>query len=173
MSSRNVKMCGALAAATLIVTGAGATSFSAAARPGGTGDPPGNNGTVKITPHAEDDGIPQNTPHVACTFDIEWYGFDEGADIVSSVAFTMQAPTSDVGLSGTDPAEVFVGEDPAGGAGNDFDGEATYTLAFTGAPHPGQGYHVKVTVRTPGSQGSDTKQKVFWVEPCDAPPPSG
>jgi hypothetical protein len=139
---------------------------------GGNGDPAGNNGTVKITPHLEDDGIPQNTPHVTCVFDIEWYGFDEGADIISTVEFAMQAPTSDVGLSGTDPSTVFVGGDPASGAGTDtgFDGEATYHLVFDGEPHPQQGYHVKLTVHTPGSQGADTKHKVFWVEPCEELP---
>ena len=67
-----------------------------------------------------------------------------------------------------------MGGDPASGAGNDFDGEATYTLGFGGGqPDPEQGYHVKVTVHTPGSQGADTKHKVFWVLPCDGPPPGG
>ncbi len=160
---------GLAAAAALTFASWGAMALPADARQ--HGDPGGNNGTVKITPHGEDDGIPQNTPHVSCSFDIEWYGFDEGADIVSTVGFTMQAPTSDVGLSGTDPSQVFVGGDPASGAGTDsgLDGEATYTLTFAGAAHPEQGYHVKLTVHTPGSQGADTKHKVFWVQPCDGP----
>jgi hypothetical protein len=172
MRIRSLNICRGLAVATsLTVVGWGAMALPAsAAHPDGGGDPSGNNGTVKITPNAEDDGIPQNTPHVSCVFDIEWYGFDEGADIVSTVVFTMQAPTSDVGLSGTEPSQVFVGGDPAGGAGNDFDGEATFTLSFTGAADPEQGYHVKVTVHTPGSQGADTKHKVLWVSPCDNPP---
>ena len=161
---------GLAVAAALTLAGAGAVALPAAAQPGGNGDPAGNNGTVKITPLGEDDGIPQNTPHVSCAFDIEWYGFDEGADIVSTVVFTMQAPTRDVGLSGTEPSQVFVGGDPASGAGNDFDGEATYTLGFAGEADPQQGYHVKVTVHTPGSQGADTKHKVFWVSPCENPP---
>jgi hypothetical protein len=165
---------GLAVAATLTVTGWGAMALpAAAAHPHGSGDPAGNNGTVKITAHAEDDGVPQNTPHVSCVFDIEWYGFDEGDDIVSTVEFTMKAPTRDVGLSGTEPSLVFVGGDPAGGGGKDFDGEATYTLAFAGAPDPEQGYHVKVTVHTPGSKGADTKHKVFWVSPCDDTPPAG
>jgi hypothetical protein len=135
---------------------------------GGKGDPAGNNGTVKITPIGEDDGTPQNTPHVVCGFDIEWYGFDEGEDIVSTVEFAAQAPTGDAVISGTDPAQVFVGGDPATGAGTEtgFDGEQTYHLGFTGEPHPQQGYHVKLTIHTPGSQGADTKHKVFWVQPC-------
>ncbi len=170
--SRSLNVCRGLAvAAALTLVGWGAVALPAAADPDGNGDPAGNNGTVKITPHAEDDGIPQNTPHVSCVFDIEWYGFDEGADIVSTVEFTMQAPTSDVGLSGTEPSHIVVGGDPAGG-GTDWDGEATYTLSFAGEPHPQHGYHVKVTVHTPGSQGADTKHKVFWVAPCDETPPT-
>jgi len=170
IQSRSLNVCRLLAAvAALTVAGWGAMALPAAAYPG-TGDPAGNNGTVKITPHAEDDGIPQSTPHVSCVFDIEWYGFDEGADIVSTVVFTMQAPTSDVGLSHTEPSQVFVGGDAASGAGTDFDGEASYTLGFTGNPDPQHGYHVRVTVHTPGSQGADTKHKVFWVSPCDGTP---
>ena len=168
MRTRTHKVSRGLAvAATLTLVGLGATALPTAADAKVVGDPPGNNGTVKITPRGEDDGIPQNTPHVTCAFDIEWYGFDEGPDIVSTVTFAMQAPTKDVGLSGTDPSQVVVGEDPAGGAGTDFDGEATYTLSFAGEPDPQQGYHVEVTVHTPGSQGADTKHKVFWVTPCD------
>lgn len=143
---------------------------------GGKGDPAGNNGTVKITPHGDIDGIPQNAPHQTCVFDIEWYGFDEGSDIISTVTFDPWAPTADVVLSGTEPSQVFVGGDPATGAGTDsgFDGEQVYTLGFSGGePHPKQGYHVKLTIHTPGSKGSDTKHKVFWVQPCDDgnPPP--
>ena len=132
-------------------------------------DPPGNNGTVKIAPTGESDGTPDNNPHPGCTFQVEWYGFDEGADIVSTVEFVMQAPTSDVGVTWPEPSEVWVGEDPATGAGTEtgFDGSQEYMLAFDGEPHPQQGYHVKLTVHTPYSKGSDTKHKVFWVEGCE------
>ena len=137
---------------------------------GGDGDPAGNNGTVKIAPLGEMDSIPNNTPHPGCTFQIEWYGYDEGADIVSTVSFAMQAPTKDVGLAVDGPSSVFVGGDPASGAGTDtgLDGREAYTLSFNGEPHPKQGYHVKLTVATPRSNGNDTKTKVFWVEPCGA-----
>ena len=143
---------GLAVAAALTLVGWGAVALPAAADPDGSGDPAGNNGTVKIAPHAGGDG--ENTAHVSCDFDIEWYGFDEGADIVSTVEFTMQAPTSDVVLSGTEPSLVFVGGDPASGAGNDFDGEATYTLGFArragpaaGLPREGHRPHA----RLPGS----------------------
>ena len=118
------------------------------------------------------DGIPNNTPHVGCDFQIEWYGFDEGADVISTVSFAMQAPTSDVGLTVDGPSEVFVGEDPASGAGQDPDGVQAYSLSFDGEPHPKQGYHVKLTINTPRSNGSDVKHKVFWVEDCDESSPS-
>ncbi|MFC6285192.1 hypothetical protein ACFP3Q_03430 [Nocardioides sp. GCM10027113] len=134
------------------------------------GDPAGNNGTVKISPHGELDGIPQNSPHPGCTFDVEWYGFDEGEDVVSTVTFAMQAPTADTVLTVDGPAEVWVGEDAASGAGTDsgLDGKEAYTLSFDGEPHRQQGYHVKLTVTTPHSLGNDTKSKVFWVEACAA-----
>jgi len=160
---------GLAAAATLTLVGWGAVALPATAASDG-GDPAGNNGTVKIAPHAGEDG--ENTAHVSCDFDIEWYGFDEGADVVSTVDITMLAPTSDVTVSSVDPAQVFVGEDPAGGAANDFDGRASYTLSFLGGADPEQGYHVKVTVHTAGSQGADTKHKVLWVSPCDSGPPT-
>ncbi len=143
--------------------GSGGTDAGGSAK----GSPPGNNGTVKIAPLGEMDGIPNNSPHPGCDFQVEWYGFDEGADVVSQVSFAMQAPTGDVGLGVNGPGEVFVGEDPASGAGQDPDGVQAYTLSFDGEPHPQQGYHVKLTVSTPRSNGSDVKHKVFWVEDCE------
>ena len=139
------------------------------------GDPPGNNGTVKIAQHGEVDGTPDNDPHVGCAFEVEWYGFDQGPDIISQVTFEMQAPTDEVVLDVTGPAAVFVGGDPASGAGTGtgLDARETYTLAFYGEPQPLQGYHVKLTIHTPGSQGADKKSKVFWVEGCDPVVPDG
>ena len=142
---------------------------------GSKGDPGGNNGTVKIAPLGEMDGIPNNSPHPGCTFQVEWYGFDEGDDIVSTVGFAMHSPTKDVGLSVAGDTSVFVGGDPASGAGTDtgLDGTEVYTLSFDGEPHPKQGYHVKLTVHTPRSNGNDSKTKVFWVEPCQPTPGGG
>jgi len=157
------------------VAGVAGITAGAAADPGqGKGNPPGNNGTVKIAPHGEMDGIPQNTPHVGCEFQVEWYGYDEGDDIISNVAFAMHAPTKDVGLGVEGPEEVFVGGDPATGAGTETgqDGVEVYTLSFEGEPHPQQGYHVKLTVTTPYSHGNDTKTKVFWVEGCEDEAPT-
>ncbi len=134
------------------------------------GDPLGNNGTVKIATLGELDEIPNNTAHPGCTFQVEWYGFDGGSDVVSTVTFAMQAPTSDATVAVDGPSEVPVGEDAASGAGTESGPDAVqaYTLSFAGAPHPQQGYHVRLTVATPRSQGNDTKTKVFWVEPCES-----
>ena len=126
----------------------------------------GNNGTVKID-GGDADG-PGNDPHVGCTFSVEWYGFDKGSDIISEVSFEMQAPTSDVKLSVDGPAKVWVGGDD--NQGNGLDGRQTYTLGFKGTPQQNQGYHVKLTVETPGSKGADKKSKVFWVTGCDETP---
>lgn len=102
------------------------------------------------------------------------HGFDQGSNIISTVTFEMQAPTQDAGLSVDGPHTVFVGGDSASGAGtpSGLDGRQKYTLSFAGPPHPIQGYHLKLTIETPGSQGSDKKYKVFWVEGCEPPNPS-
>lgn len=148
----------------------GGSDAGASGNGGGQGgDPAGNNGTVKIAALGDLDSIPNNTPHPGCTFQVEWYGFGEGEDVVSTVTFAAHAPTSDVVIGGTSPSQVFVGGDPASGAGTEtgLDGRQAYTLTFDGEPHPKQGYHVKLTVATPHSLGNDTKTKVFWVAPCE------
>src|SRR5206468_10234243 len=66
---------------------------------------------------------------------------------------------------------VFIGEDDNSGGGSEagLDASETYTLAFPGiTPHPVQGFHVKLTVHAEGSQGADTKYKVFWVRGCES-----
>jgi len=130
---------------------------------------PGNNGTVKIAEVGDIDRIPNNTPHPGCRFEVQWYGFDAGSDVVSTVAFTPQAPTKDVSIAVDGPSSVPVGEDAASGAGTStgLDAIQDYTLSFSGEAPAKQGYHVRLTVATPHSQGNDTKTKVFWVAPCD------
>ena len=104
--------------------------------------PQGNNGTVKVAPDGDIDAIPNNHPHVGCTFQLEWYGFD--ANVVSTVLFEEQAPTTGVGMTVAGDTTVQLDNDPGAGAGNDgIDGSQAYTLSFTGAPHPQQGYHVE------------------------------
>jgi hypothetical protein len=122
-------------------------------------DPPGNNGDVKI----EFSGTqpPNMEPHVPCTFNIEFYGYDQG-NLSADYSFALQPPTGTAVLL---TGNVFIGEDPAGG-GNDLDAQVPVDLgpSLSGVtPHPIQGYHIKVTVDAQGSIGADTKYKVFWV----------
>ncbi|MGH3352148.1 MAG: hypothetical protein ACRDPS_15880 [Nocardioides sp.] len=141
---------------------------------GDQGDPAGNNGTVKIIKHGNIDDIPNNEPHVGCTLDVEWYGFDEGEDVISKINFELHAPTLTGELSVEGPAEVNVGADAASGAGTEdgFDARQAYTLSSTGLAHPKQGFHVKVTIHTPRSKGNDTKTKVFWFQNCETEEPT-
>jgi LPXTG-motif cell wall-anchored protein len=101
-------------------------------------------------------------------FQVDFYGFDEG-DLNAEVTFESHPPTGPVQVLLTDT--VFIGEDDNSGGGSQagLDASATYTLDFTGIqPHPNQGFHVKLTVHADGSQGADTKHKVFWVTGCAA-----
>jgi hypothetical protein len=169
----------ATAAAVILALAAGAGPASAkndGAAGGATpGNPPGNNGTVKIDSTPFDDH-PDNEPHVTCTFQVDFYNFDQG-DLWADVSFDLQAPTGSGHLAAT-PERVFIGQDPAGGhdGGDDLDASQTYdlsgALAASGAqPHPQQGYHVKLTIHADGSQGADVKHKVFWIEPCGGAAP--
>src|SRR6266542_4298090 len=119
-------------------------------------NPPGNNGTIKVDGLPFDDQ-PNNEPHVGCTFQIDFYGFDQG-DLNADVTFEAQPPTlrpgggSQVLLHDT----VFIGEDDNSGGGSQagLDASETYTLDFAGIqPHPTQGFHVKLTIHADGSQG--------------------
>ena len=131
-------------------------------------NPPGNNGTIKIDDTPFDDA-PDNEPHVGCVFQVDFYGYDQG-DLDATVTFEAHPPTLRAGedqvlLTDT----VFIGEDDNSGGGSEagLDASETYTLDFTGiTPHPVQGFHVKLTINAEGSQGADTKHKVFWVTGC-------
>lgn len=134
------------------------------------GNPPGNNGTVKVDnvglAHQEN----ANEPHVGCSFRVEWYGFD--ANAVSTVTFETHPPTSDRVLL-TDVVQLDGDDASGGGSLEGFDGETWYNLAFDpnqDFSHPQQGYHVYLTVETTGSQGADVKHKVFWVTGCYGQP---
>jgi len=130
-------------------------------------NPPGNNGTVKVDGEPFDDA-PDNEPHVGCSFQVDFYGYDEG-DLDAVVTFEAHPPTGPVQVLLTDT--VFIGEDDNSGGGSEagLDASETYTLDFgTIEPHPNQGFHVKLTVNAEGSQGADVKHKVFWVTGCPA-----
>jgi hypothetical protein len=129
-------------------------------------NPPGNNGTIKVDGQPFDDA-PDNEPHVGCTFQVDFYGYDQG-DLFADVTFEAHPPTGPVRTLLTDT--VFIGEDDNAGGGSEagLDASATYTLDFDAiVPHPVQGFHVKLTIHADGSQGADTKHKVFWVTGCE------
>src|SRR3954454_2169664 len=131
------------------------------------GNPPGANGTVKIDGQPFDTA-PDNQPHVGCVFQVDFYGFDQGA-YNANVNFTMQPPS---GRREVLNDTVFVGEDPAGG-GTDLDAESTYDLnmlVYSSERHPKQGFHVKLTVSAPQADGKiATKYKTFWLTDCVDP----
>jgi hypothetical protein len=142
----------------------------------GAHNPDGDNGTVKVD-DSPFDSHPDNEPHVGCTFEIDFSGFDAGA-LDATVTFEAQPPTT---RSGDDQVlltdSVFIGEDDSSGGGSEegLDASESYTLDFAGiTPHPERGFHVKLTVHAEGARGADTKYKVFWVTGCESegsPPP--
>ena len=129
------------------------------------GNPPGNNGTVKVSGLAlgQSEG---NESHVGCALDIEFFGFDEG-DLTATATFELQAPSGS-GVLRVDSTAI--GEDPAGG-GTDHDAtlfsDLSVPIALSGATaDPTQGFHVRLTIDAPGSIGATTKHKTFWVTDC-------
>jgi hypothetical protein len=156
----------ALVAATSLLMGAGPASAKGKTPPG---DPPGNNGTIKVVATDPSDPDPGNEPHLdSCLLWLEFYGFDQAQ--VADVTFTAHPPTGDRELlkwSGT------ISDDPAGGGQDD---DAVIGVNLTSAlqglePHPQQGYHVKVTSNSQGAPGG-AKQKVFWLKCAPAAPGS-
>ena len=150
----------AVAVAAAMVVGALLSGLASAAP-----NPPGNNGTIKVDDVPFDDA-PNNEPHVGCTFQVDFYGYDEG-DLFADVVFEAHPPTGPVQVLLTDT--VFIGEDDNSGGGSEagLDASETYMLDFDGIqPHPNQGFHVKLTIHADGSRGADTKHKVFWVTGC-------
>ena len=154
-------LCGA-ALSLAIVAGASAPTYATSSH-----NPAGNNGFIKISNEVVADSIPQNHPHVSCSFSVEFYNYDKN-NSKANVTFALQAPTNkaDNKLTVTSGnLTPVIGGDVASG-GTDLDAREQYTLTFAGTPQQNQGYHVKVTVNAPGSKGSDVKHKVFWVQPC-------
>lgn len=162
-----------IAAATTLLASGAVLLLQATFATANAAAPPGNNGTVKIVDTAIDDLNDENSanhPHVACDFSIRWYGFDEGTR-TTTVSFEAQMP------SGTSAVTALTGRSSftfsSDGGGDSLNWSEPYELDTTGLTlQPQQGYHIKVTVTTDGSQGNDTKSKVFWVAPCESPSPS-
>ena len=114
----------ALSAAATAMLLAGAGGAAAA-------NPPGNNGTVKIDDTPFDD-LPNNEPHVGCSFQVDFYGYDEG-DLDAQVTFEAHPPTGPVQVLLTDT--VFIGEDDNSGGGSEagLDASVTYTWTSPGS----------------------------------------
>jgi hypothetical protein len=155
------------AAGALIMSGGLVMLASPAATAGGHEGSYGNNGTVKVGDTGDLDGPPENNPHLPCTFNVQWFNFDSGwGPLQATVVFEDQSPTGVLKSVTGNTSPSFTGNGGQPGAGDGLDHAEQYTLAFDGPPQDQQGYHVKVTVTTPHSQGNDTKSKVFWVGPC-------
>ncbi len=172
MNVKSITWC--LVALSTVLMACASTPAYAKPHTAQSADPAGNNGFVKVNEEETPDDTPQNDPHVSCTFNLEFYNYDQG-DNYADVSFELQNPTSGAGYSLTVNSgnlHPFIGGDAAGG-GNDLDAFETYTLGFTGTPHTQQGYHVKLTIHADGSQGSDVKHKTFWVKPCQEPQAPG
>jgi hypothetical protein len=151
------------------VTGAGA----AAKTP--PGDPPGNNGTIKIKnsdpaldPNENNNA---NQPHIdGCLFWLSFTGFDKAQ--TADITFTAQAPTGKGEVLLADKG-VPISDDAAGG-GQDQDVVIPYNLtsAVQGLKaNKNQGYHIKVSSNTIEAPGG-AKHKVFWIN-CTPAPPTG
>ncbi len=124
---------------------------------------PGNNGTIKVDGEPID-GSHGNEPHVGCTFNINFFNFDE-APKTSTVVFEGHAPSGG-GVLLVDAVTFSGSETTAAYSLSEFDQSALAAAT----PHPQQGYHVKVTSSTDYSNGNDTKSKVFWID-CPTPAP--
>ncbi len=133
------------------------------------GNPPGNSGTIKIDA-LPFDTRPDNEPHVTCPFQVDFYGFD--ANATARLTFEADPPTGR-GILLIDNVQLDGDDASGGGSEAGLNSEFTYDLSGPLAayqPHPKQGYHVTLTVNVTGSQGADTKHKVFWAEDCEVPP---
>jgi hypothetical protein len=148
------------------VTGAGAAEETP------PGDPPGNNGTIKVKksdPAADPNARKNaNQPHITgCVVWLSYLGFDEAQ--TADITFTAQPPSGKGEVLLADKG-VAVSPDPAGG-GQDQDVVIAYNLtsAVQGLKYQkNQGYHIKVASDTKEAPGG-AKQKVFWIDCAPAP----
>jgi len=161
-SGRAVFRVLAVVALLVAVTGATPGSRAGAADKNPPGDPPGNNGTIKVVASDPSDPDPGNEPMAdGCLIWLEFYGFDQGQ--TADITFTAQPPSGTKELIAQ--KAVAISDDPAGG-GQDKDAVLPYNLtsAVQGLKAQKQhGYHIKVrsdSLQAPGG----AKQKVFWVK---------
>ena len=148
--------------ATIVATlGIGLAFISPVAAQGDA--PAGNNGHIKIDDVAVDDGS-ENVAHPGCTFVVDFFGYDVGTRN-ATLTFEGQDPTG----GGQLLVDTWTFDVATRDSGNELNASRVVDLsdALVGiAPHPKQGWHVKLTVNVDGAQGADAKHKVFWVSEC-------
>jgi hypothetical protein len=161
-SGRGVGRMLAVSALLVAMAGLVAGGPAEAAPKNPPGDPPGNNGTVKIERDGPADEDKGNEPiGDGCIIWLEFYGFDQGQ--TADISFTAQMP-SGTGELLADKA-VAISDDAAGG-GQDRDAVIGYNLTSAVAGlkvHKQHGYHIKLrsdSLEAPGG----AKQKVFWIK---------
>ena len=161
-------------AVVLSVSVVGATALSGVAHADTT---KGSNGTVKVDGVVFDDGL-GNEPHVGCTFQVDFYGFDAGTNNVS-VTFAAQPPSGqDTAVSPVPGGGLTSFTMEGTGPGNALDtpdAQQTYQLDTSGlTEQPQQGYHIKITTAVTNADDVVTfsKQKVIWVDGCTPAPPA-
>lgn len=162
-----VQLLSVLTLLMAVLVGAGGPAAAAAKTP--PGDPPGNNGTVKIERDGPNDPDRSNEPHVdGCIVWLEYYGFDQGQ--TADITFTSQAPSTPTGKVLVADKAVTVSDTPAGG-GKDRDYVLAYNLtsAVQGLKaNPKQGYHIKLSSDSLQAPGG-SKHKVFWIKCAPKP----
>jgi hypothetical protein len=112
--------------------------------------------------------IPDNSTHIGCVFQIDFYNFPQG-NLTASVTFDGQPPTGGGTLASDD---VPIGADGQGGD-DDLDGSVTFDLADALAditPDPVQGHHVQLAIQVEGS--IDAEGKDLWIQGCTAAVPT-
>jgi Domain of unknown function (DUF5979) len=157
-----------LSVLVLLAAVVGAAGPAGAAKKTPPGDPPGNNGTVKIERDGPNDEDRGNEPiGDGCLIWLEFYGYDQGQ--TADITFTSHAPTEEKQLLVDNG--VAISGDPAGG-GQDRDAVIGYNLtsALQGlTPQKNHGFHIKMTANTREAPGG-AKQKVFWLNCTPAAP---
>ena len=104
-------------------------------------------------------------------FEVDFFGFDEGA-LYARATFTLISPTVSTDRDFLTSAPVYIGQDPASGAGTSTGLDANQefnlnNLLYSYMGTDGKGAHVKLTVYADGATNADTKYKTFWVTGCE------
>jgi hypothetical protein len=145
---------------TVLIAWMAGSGWADAAKKTPPGNPPGNNGRIKVDDDSTAD--PNNEPHIdGCRLWLEFFGFDTEEKVV--VTFVTQPPTG----SGDHLLtwEGTVSDDPEAGD-QDEDNVIGFNLSEAlqpFEPHDQQGYHVKVSWDSVNAPGGE-KHKVFWLQ---------